>query len=87
MAFAHFSENISLGFSIFWRKDIHDLGNPRKIILIIFQRKNTGVGGLPPPQHPFSLKDVRKCIISESLIRGLFKTSKNIKINPITVQK
>ena len=31
MAFAHFSENISLGFSIFWRKDIHDLGNPRKI--------------------------------------------------------
>ena len=44
-------------------------------------------GGNPLPQHHFSQKEVRKCIISESPVLGLFKTSKNIKIDPITVEK
>ena len=38
--------------------------------------------GKPLPQHNFSQKEVRKCIISESHIPGHFKTSKNIKIDP-----
>ena len=45
------------------------------------------MGENPLPQHHFSQKDVRKCIISESPIPGLFKTSKNIKIDTITMEK
>ena len=62
------------------------LNSQRKSLLwiIFFQRKNIGWGENPFPQHYFSQKEVRKCIISESPMTGLFKTSKNIKVNPIT---
>jgi len=57
-------------------------------ILDIFSKKKIWMGeGVTPPQHHFSQKDVRKCIISESLVPELFKISKNIKIDPITVEK
>ena len=39
------------------------------------------------PQHHFSQKDVRKCIISESPIPELFKTPKIIRIRSIMMEK
>ena len=64
--------------------DLDNISNKEHYLIFL---KQDGGGGNHLPQHHFSQKEVRKCIISESPIPGLFKTSKNIKINPITVEK
>ena len=54
---------------------------------LIFLRNLQDGRGYHLPQHHFSQKDVRKCIISESPIPELFKTPKIIIIRSIMMEK
>ena len=64
--------------------DLDNISNKEHYLIFL---KQDGGGGNHLPQHHFSQKEVRKCIISESPIPELFKTSKIIRIRSIMKEK